>query len=175
MTHPKGLTPFAHLEANPPAAKQFSDAMKFFQAAPGLEAHHLLEAFDFSSLKKDALFVDVGGSHGAVSISVAQAFTNIRCIVQDLPATIAKVASTLPSDIQDRVSFMEHDFFTEQPIKDADAYYFRWIFHDWSDLYSMKILRALIPGLKAGSKIIISDVCLPEYGQMPLYLQKLPR
>ncbi|KAF7861788.1 hypothetical protein EAF04_007671 [Stromatinia cepivora] len=175
LTHPKGLTHFGHLEASPSAAKQFSDTMRFFQEAPGLEAHHLLEAFDFSSLKQDALFVDVGGSHGAVSISVARTFTNVRFIVQDLPVTIAKVAPKLPSDVQGRISFMKHDFFTEQPIKDADVYYFHWIFHDWSDLYSMKILRALIPGLKSGSKVIVSDICLPEYGQMPLYIQKLPR
>ncbi|KAI9650593.1 hypothetical protein NHQ30_000611 [Ciborinia camelliae] len=175
LTHPKGLSPFAHLEDSPAAAKQFSDAMKFFQEAPGLEAHHLLEAFDFFSLQNDALFVDVGGSHGAVSISVARSFPSMRCIVQDLPATIAKVAPNLPSDVQDRVSFMEHDFFKPQPIKGADVYYFRWIFHDWSDLYSAKILKALIPGLKAGAKIVISDVCMPEYGQIPLYMQKLPR
>jgi hypothetical protein len=149
--------------------------MKFFQATPGLEAEHLLESFDFSSLGQDALFVDVGGSHGAISISVARSCTNVRCIVQDLPPTIAKVAPNLPPDLKDRVSFMEHDFFLEQPIKDADVYYFRWIFHDWSDRYSLKILKALIPGLKAGARVIISDVCMPEYGQMPLYMQKLPR
>ncbi|KAM0304941.1 hypothetical protein ACHAO8_011332 [Botrytis cinerea] len=175
LTHPKGLTPFDHLEDSSSSAQQFSDAMKFFQAIPGLEPDHLLEAFDFSSLGKEALLVDVGGSHGVVSISVARSCANMRCIVQDLPQTISKVVTSLPSDLKGRVFFMEHNFFGEQPIKDADVYYFRWIFHDWSDPYGLKILKALILALKRGARVIISDVCMPDYGEMPLHMQKLPR
>ncbi|PQE21342.1 O- family 2 protein [Rutstroemia sp. NJR-2017a WRK4] len=78
----------------------------------------------------------------------------MRCIVQDLPPTIAKVAGNLPSDLTGKVSFMEHDFFKEQPVQNAD------------------ILRALIPALKPGAKVVISEMCMPEYGQMPLAMQK---
>ncbi|KAM3064788.1 hypothetical protein ACMFMG_008731 [Clarireedia jacksonii] len=137
LMHPKGLTPFAHLEDNLQAAQQFSDGIKFFSLIPGLEPEHLLDAFDFSSLQDGSIFVDVGGSHGAISILIAHAFPNIRCIVQDLPPTIAKVARNLPSDLAGKVSFMEHDFFEEQPVQNAHVYFFRWVFHDWSDLYGV--------------------------------------
>lgn len=170
--HPDGLTPFEHLKSSPEAAKQFSNGMNFFQTFPGLEPEHLLEAFDFSSLEQDALMVDIGGSHGGVSFFVARSCPNMRCIVQDLPVTIAKVASGLPEDLKERVSFMAHDFFQEQPVKDADVYYFRWIFHDWSDLYSRKILKGLVPAMKPGAKLLINDVCMPEYGQIPEHMQK---
>jgi O-methyltransferase domain len=61
---------------------------------------------------------------------------------------------------------MEHDFLTTQPVKGAEIYLFRWIFHDWSDKYCTKILQSLIPALKKGAKIIINDICIPQSGQL---------
>ena len=61
---------------------------------------------------------------------------------------------------------MPYDFFTEQPVKDADVYLFRWIFHNWSDGYCINILRNLIPALKNGAMVVINDHCLPEPGTM---------
>ena len=75
---------------------------------------------------------------------------------------VAGASSQAPQDVSDRVTFMAHDFMTEQPVKGADAYLFRWIFHNWSDKYCVKILRNLIPALKDGAHIIIQDNCLPE-------------
>ena len=86
--------------------------------------------------------------------------------MQDLPQAIESAASGLPPSLANRVEFMPHDFFAEQPVKDADVYLFRWIFHNWSDGYCIKILRNLIPALKDGALIVINDNCLPESGVM---------
>ena len=67
---------------------------------------------------------------------------------------------------------MAHDFFTEQPVKDADVYFFKWIFHDWSDKYSIKILRSLIPALKKGSKIILNEYVIPQPGEVSLLKER---
>ena len=64
---------------------------------------------------------------------------------------------------------MEHDFFTEQPIKSADVYLLRWILHDWSDAYALKILRALVPALKPGARLCICEQVLPEPGALSPY------
>lgn len=61
---------------------------------------------------------------------------------------------------------MEHDFLIEQRVKNADVYLFRWILHDWSDMYCIRILRNLIPALKAGLIIFINDNVLPESGTL---------
>jgi len=45
------------------------------------------------------------------------------------------------------------------------VYYFRWIIHNYSTPYAVKILKNLIPALKPGAKIIINDHCLLEAGQ----------
>jgi hypothetical protein len=139
--------------------KRFKDAMSFLQTFPGLETSYVITGFDWASLG-NATVVDVGGSHGLVSIDIARKFPALHFVVQDLPKVIEDAKKQVPADLADRVEFMAHDFFTEQPVKDADIYYFRWIFHDWSDKYCVKILKALIPALKKGARIIMSERCL---------------
>lgn len=70
----------------------------------------------------------------------------------------------VPADLAGCVQFMTHDFLTEQPVQGADVYFFRWIFHNWSDKYCVKILKSLIPALKPGAKIVINDNVLPQPG-----------
>ena len=70
----------------------------------------------------------------------------------------------IPEELRSRVSFMPYDFFTPQPVRDADVYLFRWIFHSWSDEYGVRILRSQIPALKKGARILINEWCLPEPG-----------
>ena len=145
--------------------------MEFLHSDAGFEPEHVVSGYDFESFGH-SLFVDVGGSHGHVSIAIAKAHPNIQCIVQDMPATIASGEAQLPPGLKERVSFMAHDFWNEQPVKNGDIYYFRWIFHDWSDAYAVKILRQLVPALKAGSRVLINDICIPPQGMLSPYKER---
>lgn len=53
----------------------------------------------------------------------------------------------------------------------ADVYFFKWIFHDWSDKYCIKILRALIPALKKGARIVVNEFIVPAPGTLPTHLE----
>lgn len=53
---------------------------------------------------------------------------------------------------------MPHDFFDPQPIVGADVYIMRHICHNWSTENSAKIIRGIVPVLKAGSKILLVEV-----------------
>lgn len=117
------------------------------------------------------LLAQVGGSQGFVCVALARKFPSISFIVQDLQPVITEAQANIPSDVESRVSFIAHDFLTQQPVLGADVYFFRWIFHNWSDKYSIKILRSLIPALKPGAKIIISDAVLPGPGEIPKGLE----
>ena len=44
-------------------------------------------------------------------------------------------------------------------------FFFRWIFHNYSDQYAIKILKNLVPALKPGARILINDHCLLDPGQ----------
>ena len=52
---------------------------------------------------------------------------------------------------------MEHDFFQCQPCV-ADAYLLRYIFHNWSDKDCTRILKALRPALRNGTKLLVMEL-----------------
>lgn len=145
--------------------------MSLFSTGEGYKPLHLLDNYQWAAIGKGTV-VDVGGSDGVFGIAIAQRFPDLHCIVQDRPDVIAESAKKIPNELVDRVTFMAHDFFTTQPIKNADVYLFRWIFHDWSDKYSINILRALIPALKYDARILIHEYVLPKPGTLSLYQER---
>lgn len=163
---------FNELAKFPWRAERFAGAMSYRATAKGDHVSHLLDGYPWGELG-DCTVVDVGGSHGPTSIALAERFPNLVCIVQDLPGTVAG-CSVLP-ELEGRLEFMAHDFFTEQPVKGAEIYFFRRIFHDWSDEYAARILRCHTGALKPGAKILIQDLVVPEFSTTSLYEQKRQR
>ncbi|KAL5115576.1 hypothetical protein ACEQ8H_006552 [Pleosporales sp. CAS-2024a] len=163
------LSFFEHLGTDATGArpKRFADAMSFFQAGPAMQTSLIVDNYDWKSNKTS---VDVGGSHGAIMIELAKQNPEIKCIVQDLPEVIAGA----PKGIE-RVEFQPYNFFTEQPVKNADVYLFRMIFHNWGDKYCVQILRNLIPALKKGSKVVINDHVVPPGGILSPYKDRTVR
>lgn len=164
---------FDFFEEHPERMSRFKDAMSFLSTFPGLENSYVVKGYDWASLGQ-ATVVDVGGSAGHVSIELAKNFPDLHFIVQDLPKVI-KAAPAPPAEVADRVTFQSHDFFTEQPEKNADIYYFRWILHDWSDKYCLKILKALVPALKSGARLLLSERCLEPPCTLPMRKERWNR
>jgi hypothetical protein len=156
--------PFDVIKKDPVRQQRFIDAMSFSHLHSSYSMDYLLQGYDFSSAK---VVVDIGGSHGQVALALVKKYGGIsEVIVQDLPDTISGLDAHIPAEYKSRIKGMVHDFLTPQPVKGADVYLLRWILHDWSDKYSITILRSLIPALKQGAKVIINDVCIPEPGQL---------
>ena len=139
--------------------------MNYSHLHSSYSVNHPIDNFDFGSINHGTI-VDVDGSHGQVSIAIAQKYPEIKRVVQDLPDTIIGLDSQLPEVLKDRISGMEHDFLTPQPVRGADIYLLRWILHDWSDKYCIKTLQLLVPALKKGAKVVINDICIPQPGQL---------
>lgn len=165
---------YEEISKSPERVTRFKDAMNYFQSAPGFEAARVIDGFDWDLIKNGTV-VDVGGSHGIVSIELARRFPSLRFVVQDRDEVVAESSRTVPADVADRVTFMAHDFFMDQPVQGADVYFFRWILHNWSDKYCVKILRALRPALKSGARVLIQDILLPEPGTMHYYHERKMR
>ncbi|PYH84529.1 O-methyltransferas-like protein [Aspergillus uvarum CBS 121591] len=125
-----------------------------------------------------AMFSFANGHHNAPSFLVqgllAPHYPELRLIVQDLPSMVDGAAESLPTDVRDKVTFQAHDFFTPQPVQ-ANAYLFRNIFHNWSDSHGVQILQALVPALRPGARIIVSDYLLPELGTLSLLKERAVR
>lgn len=55
------------------------------------------------------------------------------------------------------------------------VYFFRWIIHNYSTPYAVKLLKNLVPALKPGARVIINDHCLREPGSENPWDEKLMR
>ncbi|KFY51953.1 hypothetical protein V497_08736 [Pseudogymnoascus sp. VKM F-4516 (FW-969)] len=153
---------------------RFAEAMTWAAGMQNNDHMDLIQGFDWAGLGEGTV-VDVGGSVGHCSIAIAKKSPNLKFIVQDFPALQPAFEASLPSDLKSRVSFQPHDFFTPQPVK-ADVYFLRFILHDYSDPYAIKILRNLIPALEKGSRLVICDIVLPPAGApVPPQLVRLMR
>ena len=165
---------YEEIGKHPTRAKRTADAMSFMHGGPGKSVEHLVKNYAWGSAAQGRL-VDVGGSQGSVAIEIARRLPDIQCIVQDLPEVIA--GSEVPDDLKGsgRLTFMAHDFFTEQPVKEADIHHLRWILHNWPDKYAVRILRNLIPALKEGARILVTEACLPNPGELSPYEERPKR
>lgn len=158
------FTFFEHIGRNKEWASMFAAAMTFLTQSPQLSIE-FVKKYDWAR-HKGGVVVDVGGSHGSVAGKILEHVGEgeMRVVVQDRKEVIASA----PREGVKGIEFMEYDFFTPQPVKDADVYLFRWILHDWSDEYAVKILEAVKPGLKKGARVVIMDAITPEPGVIPL-------
>ncbi|KAI0838918.1 S-adenosyl-L-methionine-dependent methyltransferase [Hypoxylon sp. FL0890] len=156
---------------NPERARRFGNAMTSFTQGAGYELRHVVDNIPWADYQNGTV-VDIGGSKGIVSFAIARAHPSLSFVVQDMEPVIAAAKAEVPADVAGRVEFMAHDFLTEQPVRGADVYFLRWILHNWSDKYSIKILRNLIPALKPGAKIIVNDNVLPQPGTISKFQEK---
>ncbi|KAL9121280.1 MAG: hypothetical protein Q9187_002165 [Circinaria calcarea] len=164
---------FTEIAKSPERHRRFADAMHFIQNVPQFDPSYLINNLGWDDPNRPKLIVDIGGSHGSIAIEMLKKFPSLRCIVEDRPEIIAD--AKVPAQFEGRLSFREQDFFTEQGVKGADVYFFRSVFHDWSDSYALRILRNLVPALKPGAKIILNEICLPEPGVLSCYQEQFLR
>ena len=174
MHNATDLPVFRALANMPDRAKVFADAMTWHLNLPGFSAQYLVAAFPWGS-GDELTVVDVGGGLGHVSRALVGHNPTVKCIVEDSPDVVIQGQEGLPADLQERISFQAHNFFEEQPVKGADVYLLRLVFHDWSDKYSKMIIRALIPALKPGAKILINDRVIPGRGEAPYLVEREAR
>lgn len=161
---------FKMLAENAERGRRYENSMKCFMRSGGREPFHTVDNYAWDAINNGTI-IDVGGNDGGIAIALLQRFPSIKCIVQDQAHVVAKYQDKTPPELAGRLSYMEHDFFTPQPAS-ADIYYFRWILHDWSDKYAIRILKALIPALKKGARIVINDHILPDPGTVSSYEYK---
>lgn len=120
--HAFGDTMFGLLAKNPQRkrifddymeARQYSNDAKWFEIYPAdRELNEGLKVGDDA-----VLLVDVGGGKGHDISQFRQRFANLsgKLILQDLPHTFRTLSLSLEG-----ITLMEHDFFTEQPVKGSE-------------------------------------------------------
>ncbi|KAI0789403.1 S-adenosyl-L-methionine-dependent methyltransferase [Abortiporus biennis] len=126
----------------------------------------------------NATIVDVGGGVGGMCIELSKKYPNLKNIVQDRALALEQAPRVWQKEAleilnADKVQFIPHDFFNEQPVKNADVYHLRYILHDWSDDKCVQILSALVPALGPNSRILVCDAVVQTTHGSP-YIKPAP-
>jgi len=108
-----------------------------------------------------ATVVDVGGGVGGMSLDLAKRSPQLRFVLQDRAPVIQQAEIVWEREFPEaletrRMKMMEHDFFIE-PIKFAEVYLFRYVFHDWPDDDCITILKHLHDAMGPNSRILTAD------------------
>ncbi|MCJ1416140.1 hypothetical protein MMC32_002475 [Xylographa parallela] len=123
----------------------------------------------FNGASKDPespLLLDIAGGEGHDTEAFRKRFPKQpgKVFLMDLPETIDNIKHLDPEVVR-----VKYNFFEPQPIKNARAYYFRSIFHDWPDSECIKILKNTASAMTPGySKLLIFEWILPAKG-VPMY------
>ena len=108
---------------------------------------------------------------------IAEAHPEIRIVVQDLPEVIQRATAAGTPQMPPNITFQAYNFFTPQPVTNADAYLFRSCFHNWPDASARKIAENLVPALRnrPGTKVFVVERIMPALGSGNLYQEKQAR
>ncbi|KAG5991772.1 hypothetical protein E4U43_003939 [Claviceps pusilla] len=156
---PRGF--FDDVMARPDLAKDFHDAMRChsrYNLAPWPDMYPtdtIVEAGRANPARK--LVVDIGGSRGHDLEKFHARHPDIpdgSLILQDLPEAVQDLQLQLPKAVQ----VQGYDFFTEQPVKGARAYFMHNVLHDWADDKAMVILETVSRAMERGfSRLLIHE------------------
>ncbi|KAJ0683026.1 putative trans-resveratrol di-O-methyltransferase [Helianthus annuus] len=102
-------------------------------------------------------FVDVGGGTRTFAKCIAEAFPNLSYINFDLPQVVKGLERSK------NLSFVGGDMF--ETIPKAQAVFFKWVLHNWSDEECVEILKRckeVIQIKENGGKVIIIEIVLKD-------------
>ncbi|MCJ1386027.1 hypothetical protein MMC17_009152 [Xylographa soralifera] len=106
------------------------------------------------------LLVDVGGGAGHDIEMLRKRLIEPRpgtLVLQDSAAVVEKAA------VHESVTTMAHDFFEEQPVKGATAYYLHTVLHDWPEARAIAILSHIAAAAEPHySRILIHETVVAE-------------
>lgn len=107
--------------------------MKAYTSGQGFDISYIFDHCCWDAFG-NGIGADVGGGRRHVATPLAQRYSSLHLVVQDMAQVVEGAVSGLSSKLTSRVEFKAHAFFAEQPVQ-TDVYDFQWIFHNWSDKY----------------------------------------
>ena len=150
-----GMPVFEYYSQNAESGEVFNRAMNNISEAikPAI-----VNGYDFSEI---TTLVDVGGGNGSLITAILKANPHLQGILFDQPDAIATAESVSNGDrVQDRCETVGGDFFESVP-SGADAYFLKYILHNWDDDQAIAILRNCYQAMSANGKLLIVEQVIP--------------
>jgi SAM-dependent methyltransferase len=108
--------------------------------------------------------LDIGGSHGFISVAMCRRYPQLRAVVLDLPAAVKHAASILAAEgMDDRVTHrtgnaLEDDLGTEQ----WDVVYVSQLVHHFDEATNRQFVRRIARALKPRGVFVILELLRPS-------------
>ncbi|HET7034984.1 MAG TPA: methyltransferase [Thermomicrobiaceae bacterium] len=114
----------------------------------------VLAAYDFDRFRR---VVDVGGGQGALLAGILARHPNLRGVLFDQPAVVARAGQLLrEANVAGRCELVGGDFFAAVP-EGGDAYLLRFILHDWEDAEASAILRSCRRAIAPDGRLLVIE------------------
>jgi predicted O-methyltransferase YrrM len=135
---------------------QFDSAMKSFSA----EISGSLLADWMPPNGGGSLVCDIGGGLGHMVVAMAKHYPNLTGVVFDQPAVAARAEKFVEAQgLSARIKSIGGSFLDGLPaaLSDCDAFYLKFIIHDWADEEAVTILKGIKQVAKKGAVIVSTD------------------
>jgi hypothetical protein len=145
-----GMPYWEDLDAHPAIAEQFDRLMGPGHGAPDPEV--LVNPADWEGVRT---VVDVGGGTGMLLAAIQRARPGVRCILVDLPRTIARA---LPEVRENAVG---QSFFDPLP-PGADVYTIKNVLADWPDAEALALLTRCAEAARPNGRVVVLGGVTPD-------------
>ena len=148
-----GCPVFEYLAAHPDDDRQFSAAMASISAG---QNDAIARAYPW---RRHARIVDVGGAHGHLLAAILRRHPRVRGVLYDQPQVVAGAeASGFLSEprLRERSEIVGGSFFETVPTG-ADAYFMKYILHDWDDARAERILALCRDAMAPDGRVLVID------------------
>lgn len=147
---------YAHLLADPEAARVFNQAM---QDLTRIVANSVVANYDFADVGH---IVDVGGGHGELLIAILAAWPKATGQLIELAHAVPGARQCMAdANLSGRVTVTEGDFFAALP-SGADVYLLKAVLHNWDDAHCIRILATLSRAVSAHARLLVIERVLPD-------------
>jgi SAM-dependent methyltransferase len=145
------------LDAHPAIAASFDALMG--PAGHGMPDPQVLVRGDWESVRT---VVDVGGGTGALLAEILRVRPNVRGILVDLPATVARSGELLrAAGVAERVTTVGQSFFEPLPAG-ADLYLLKSVLSDWPDREAISILTRCSDAARPSGRVVLLSGVSPD-------------
>lgn len=153
-----GMEFFEYLEANPDFAEVFNDHMT---ARSRRETQLVLEVHDEDDFSAVSRICDVGGGHGHLACRLLETYPHLEGMVLELPSVIAEEDRLWAPKlgVEDRCDYIVGDMFEAVP--EADAYFLKFILHDWEDDDCVQILSNVREAATTDARLFVIESIVP--------------
>lgn len=108
--------------------------------------------------------LDIGGSHGYISVAMCRRYPDLRAVILDLPAAVTHAAPILAKEgMGDRVTHRAGDALTEDFGTNAwDFVYVSQLLHHFDEATNREFARRVARALKPGGVFVILEMIRPR-------------